>query len=147
MLIRKLLLATVACGIPRTASRRPRRRAPTSGVYLNFGPPAVHYERAPALRVGYVWVPGFWDWRYNRHHWVAGHWVRHRPGYHYHPSRWTQHDGRWRYDRGRWDRPVYRDRDRTASPTIATATSATTTGITAELSSPSDARRREPTPE
>ncbi len=70
--------------------------------YLNFGPPVAPYEVVPPPRVGYVWVPGFWDWRYSRHHWVRGHWVRARPGYYYEPARWIPRDGRYYYRRGGW---------------------------------------------
>jgi len=34
--------------------------------YVNVAPPPVRYEVAPAPRAGYVWVPGFWDWRGKR---------------------------------------------------------------------------------
>jgi hypothetical protein len=84
-------------------------------VYLNFGPPAVRYERAPSPRHGYVWAPGHWDWRGRQHVWVRGHWVRERPGYVYYAPRWYQDGGRWRFERERWDRGerhVYRDGDR-----------------------------------
>ena len=64
----------------------------------------------PAPRRGYVWAPGYWDWRGSRHIWVGGRWVREREGYAYHPHRWVEHDGRWRLERGRWDR-AHRDSD------------------------------------
>ena len=78
--------------------------------YLNFGPPPVRYEVVPAPRAGFIWIPGYWDWRANRHYWVAGHWLRHRPGYHYETARWVEHGGRWAYYRGGW-RGGDRDRD------------------------------------
>lgn len=82
-------------------------------VYLNFGPPPVRYELAPAPRVGFVWVPGYWDWRHGRHFWVGGHWVRNRPGYYYAPARWVDYGGRWQYVRPAWYRG---DRDRDGIP-------------------------------
>lgn len=103
MLIRKLIFATCVAASLASVSTLANARTDV-GVYLNFGPPPVYYERAPAFRVGYVWIPGFWDWRYSRHHWVPGHYARHRPGYVYHQTRWTHHDGRWRHDRGYWGR-------------------------------------------
>ena len=48
------------------------------------------YEVVPAPRVGYVWAPGFWDWRHGRHIWVKGHYERERRGYHWNPTRWEQ---------------------------------------------------------
>jgi hypothetical protein len=71
-------------------------------LVLNFGPPPVQYEVVPAPRYGFVWVPGYWDWRYGRHYWVAGHYVRHRPGYVFQPARWVDYGGRWYYHRPAW---------------------------------------------
>jgi hypothetical protein len=62
----------------------------------------LRYEVVPAPRVGWVWVPGYWDWRNNRHHWVAGHRVRHRPGYYYQPVRWVYRGDRYYYTRPGW---------------------------------------------
>ncbi len=73
---------------------------------VNVGPPALHYEHVPAPRAGLVWVPGYWDWRFERYRWVRGHWTRHRPGYYYEPVRWAGHHGHHYRHGGRW-----RDRD------------------------------------
>lgn len=51
--------------------------------YVNVAPPAV--------RPGYVWVPGYWEVRHNRRHWVEGRYVRHVPAY-YAPARWRDND-------------------------------------------------------
>lgn len=72
--------------------------------YVNVAPPAPLYEVVPAPRVGYVWVPGYWDWRGSRHHWVRGTWVRERPGYYYAPARWVERGGRYHYTRPGWGR-------------------------------------------
>lgn len=61
-------------------------------VYYQPPPPAVIYEPAPAPRAGWVWAPGYWDWRATRYHWVGGHWVRPRPGYVYYRGAWRAHD-------------------------------------------------------
>ena len=74
------------------------------GLYVDIAPPASRYEVVPAPRAGYVWVPGFWDWRGNRHVWARGHWERERRGYFWHPNRWEERDGRWVFEKGRWDR-------------------------------------------
>ncbi len=79
-------------------------------LIVNVGPPALQYEPVVVPRVGYSWVPGYWDWRHGRHYWVTGHYVRHRPGYVYEPARWAEYDGRWRYTRPIW-RPYDRDGD------------------------------------
>ena len=59
---------------------------------MNVAPPPARYEVVPAPRVGFVWVPGYWDWRTNRHYWVRGHYVRERPGYYYHSAGWRHGD-------------------------------------------------------
>ncbi len=84
-------------------------------VFVKIAPPPPRVERVPAPRRGYIWVPGYWDWRGHRHHWVSGVWVRERRGYHYQPHRWVERNGGWYFDRGRWDRdgdgiPDNRDR-------------------------------------
>ena len=106
MMKRKLLLAALAAAsigftaIPASAD---------VGIYLDVAPPAPRYEVVPAPRVGYVWQPGYWQWRDGRHVWARGHWVRERKGYYWHPSRWEQRDGRWAFERGRWDRERWAD--------------------------------------
>ena len=75
-----------------------------SEIIVNVAPPPVRYEVVPAPRVGYVWIPGVWEWRGRRHVWVGGHWVRHRAGYVYAPARWVEHDGRWPYVEPGWNR-------------------------------------------
>lgn len=106
MLKRKLLLAALAVSsiglIPVPASAE-------VGIYLDFAPPASRYEVVPAPRAGYVWQPGYYDWRNGRHVWLRGHWVRERRGYYWHPNRWEQRDGRWSLERGRWDRERWAD--------------------------------------
>ena len=60
--------------------------------FVNIAPPPVYREVVPAPRVGYVWVPGYWDWRRGRYYWVGGTWSRHR---------WHLRDGRY-YRAGGW---------------------------------------------
>jgi hypothetical protein len=85
-------------------------------VYVNTGPPPDRYERAPASRNGYVWSPGYWDWRGNKHVWVKGSSVRERHGYSYEPNRWVERDGRWNLERSRWNQAQRRDSDRDGIP-------------------------------
>lgn len=87
--------------------------AASPNIVVNIGPPPPRVEVVPAPRVGYVWAPGYWDWRGRRHVWVAGHWVRHRPGYAYYSPQWVERDGRWYFERERWARG---DRDRDGIP-------------------------------
>ena len=119
---RKALLAALAVSsiglIPVPASAQ-------VGVYLDIAPPAPRHEVIPAPRDGYVWQPGYWDWRNGRHVWVRGTWMRERPGMYWHPSGWVERDGRWYFNKGRWDREryvyhrgnnPYGDRDRDGGP-------------------------------
>ena len=69
---------------------------------VNFAPPVAPVEYVPAPRAGYVWVPGYYDWRYSRYNWVKGHWERHRPGHHYEPARWDYRNGKYHYRAARW---------------------------------------------
>jgi len=85
-------------------------------VIIGQAPPPPRYERAPPPRVGYIWAPGYWDWRHNRHQWVGGTWIASRPGYIYHQPRWEQHDGRWHRQEARWDRGPNGDRDHDGIP-------------------------------
>ncbi|MEO5881464.1 MAG: hypothetical protein ABIQ06_03535 [Caldimonas sp.] len=82
-------------------------------VDVRVAPPSPRHEVAPAARRGYVWTPGYWDWRRNRHHWVAGTWVRERRGYVYTQPAWVQNGDRWRFNRGAWARG---DRDHDGVP-------------------------------
>ncbi|MGZ5031811.1 MAG: hypothetical protein ACXWAC_01320 [Usitatibacter sp.] len=79
------------------------------GIYLDISPPPPRHEIMPAARPGFVWQPGYWDWRDGRHHWVKGYWVKERRGMYWHPSRWEQRDGKWVLERGRWDRQRWVD--------------------------------------
>jgi len=72
--------------------------------FVNVPPPAPVVEVVPGPRVGYVWVPGFWEWRHGRHVWVRGHYLRHRPGFVYEPARWVERGGHWYYTAPGWRR-------------------------------------------
>ena len=114
---RKLMLAALA-----TASVAWVPLPAAAQVYVEVAPPAPRHEVVPAYRAGYVWSPGYWDWRAGRYVWVRGHWVRERPGMYWHPNRWIERDGHWYFERGRWDRERYAyhrgygDRDRDGIP-------------------------------
>lgn len=111
---RKLLLGVIVASTFSTLA--PSAQAAVE-VYVNVPPPAVRYEVVPSPRAGYVWAPGYWNWRSNRHVWTKGTWQRERAGYYYHPNRWTEREGRWVNERGRWDRSrPMGDRDRDGIP-------------------------------
>jgi hypothetical protein len=104
MKLRKLILATLAtasigaAAIPASAE---------IGIWVNEAPPAPRHEVIPAPRAGYVWEPGYYDYRGHHYAWTEGHWVREKHGMFYHPTHWVQRDGRWTKEGGRWDKERY----------------------------------------
>ena len=112
MNLHKFLLAAL-CGASLVGAAVPVVANAAGGVYFNIAPPTPRYELVPAARRGYVWVPGYWNGRGNRHVWQAGHWERSRAGYAYVQPNWIQRDNRWQLERGGWRRG---DRDRDGVP-------------------------------
>ncbi len=103
-MIRKILLAAMVATSLGTAAIP----ATSAVVYVQTAPPPMRTEVVPSARRGYVWAPGYWNWKNKKHHWVAGSWVRERRGYSYNEPRWVESNGRWSQERARWTR---RDRD------------------------------------
>lgn len=93
----------------------PSMAQPYVSVVISSAPPAPIYERIPGPRHGYVWAPGYWEWRGHRHAWIPGHYIAARPGYVYAPPSWHHRGGRWYMEPSRWNRhgpaPVYAYRD------------------------------------
>jgi hypothetical protein len=85
-------------------------------VVIGQAPPPLRYERVPPPRNGYIWSPGYWDWRSNRHVWIGGNWVAARPGYVYAQPHWVQRQGRWYREQARWNRGPNGDRDHDGVP-------------------------------
>lgn len=79
-------------------------------IIVREAPPQLRVERTPDARRGYLWAPGHWEWKHQRHVWVRGVWLRDRAGYVYQQPAWNEHDGRWQLTRGQWRRGQ-RDRD------------------------------------
>ncbi len=99
------------------AAIRAQARSNDENSLIGVAPPRARYERRPSARSGYVWVPGYWDWRGNRHEWVSGTWIPGRPGYTYSQPRWMQQDGQWYMEQGRWvDARGSNDGDRDGVP-------------------------------
>ncbi|MBL8519616.1 MAG: YXWGXW repeat-containing protein [Betaproteobacteria bacterium] len=100
-LTKKLLLAAATAA---ALSGMPIAQAsPHWSIGINIGPPPLRYEPVPVPRAGYVWVPGYWDWRGQRHVWISGHYLREKRHQHYSPSYWSERGGRWYHAPGRWD--------------------------------------------
>ena len=51
-------------------------------IDIDVAPPAPRVEVIPAPRAGYVWAPGYWEWRDSAHVWIPGRWMGERHGYH-----------------------------------------------------------------
>jgi hypothetical protein len=112
MRLRKSLVVAM-CMASLAGIAAPMTASAEVAVYFNSAPPAVRYEAVPAARHGYVWAPGYWNAKNNRHVWQAGHWERERKGYYYNQSTWVQHDNRWQLQRGSWSQG---DRDHDGVP-------------------------------
>ncbi len=42
----------------------------SSSLDIDVAPPPVRVEVVPPPRVGFVWAPGYWEWREHAHVWV-----------------------------------------------------------------------------
>ena len=69
-----------------------------------IAPPPVRVETVPQPRAGFVWAPGYWDYRGHDHIWVGGRWVHERPGFRWVPDRWEQRGPHWHHAQGHWER-------------------------------------------
>jgi hypothetical protein len=74
------------------------------GIDIDIAPPAQRIEVVPGPRPGYVWAPGYWEYRDRGHVWVPGRWVGERRGYRWVPDRWEQRGPHWHHERGHWER-------------------------------------------
>jgi len=74
------------------------------GIDIDIAPPAPRVEVVPVVRRGYVWAPGYWDYRGREHVWVPGRYIRERHGYHWVPDRWEQRGPHWHRTEGHWER-------------------------------------------
>lgn len=78
-----------------------------NGYYVRTPPPPMRYEvYGAAPGPGYVWTPGYWNYRGNSYAWVGGSWRRPpRAGYRWSPGTWQQHPRNgYRWRDGRWHR-------------------------------------------
>jgi hypothetical protein len=116
MFTRKVLVSVLFAAGMIGAAATPLPSLAAIDVFVNFAPPPPRYERVPELRRGYIWSPGYWDWRGNRHVWVNGVAVRERQGFSYQPRQWVEHDGRWNLQRSQWNQARGRDSDRDGIP-------------------------------
>ena len=73
-------------------------------IDIDVAPPPIRAETMPPPRVGYVWAPGYWEWRGHAHVWVAGRYIVERRGYRWVPDHWEQRGPHWHHERGHWER-------------------------------------------
>jgi hypothetical protein len=100
--ITRVVLAS-AC-LAGSATLAPTLASAGVGIDINIAPPAPQVEVVPGPRPGFVWAPGYWDYRGHGHVWVPGRWVGERRGYHWVPDRWDQRGPNWHHERGHWER-------------------------------------------
>jgi hypothetical protein len=74
------------------------------GLSIVVAPPEPRAEVVPGPRAGWVWAPGYWEWRGRAHVWVPGHWIRERRGYHWVADVWVHNGPQWVFQRGHWER-------------------------------------------
>ena len=66
-------------------------------------PPLLNYEQAPCLEEGYLWTPGYWNWRGAGFYWVPGAWVQPpRVGLLWTPGYWAFMGGIYLFHAGYW---------------------------------------------
>jgi hypothetical protein len=73
-------------------------------IDIDIQPPVARVEVMPPPRAGFVWAPGYWDWRGHEHVWVAGNWMPERRGFHWVPAHWNQRGPHWHFEPGHWAR-------------------------------------------
>ena len=73
-------------------------------IDVDVAPPTPRVEVVPPARAGYVWGPGYWEYRGHKHVWVAGRWMREHRGMHWDPAHWEQRGTHWHLERGHWER-------------------------------------------
>lgn len=80
--------------------------APAGGYYgdVAVAPPPDRVVIAPAVRLGYVWAPGYWNWNGRQHVWVDGRYMRERKGYHWRAAHWDHRGSRYHFEQGHWER-------------------------------------------
>lgn len=66
-------------------------------------PPPPRAE-AVEVRPGFIWIPGYYEWRGNQYAWVSGRWEQERSNERWLPGRWERHGNHWSWRQGGWHR-------------------------------------------
>ena len=101
MIARKIVLAALIAAPLFVAQSA---NAQSFDIRIGTPPPPPRVVVTPAPRPGYIYAPGYWNWRGGRHVWNEGHWERQRRGYHYAEPVWDRDGDRYGLRRGRWVR-------------------------------------------
>ncbi|HXO20987.1 MAG TPA: hypothetical protein VOA87_13815 [Thermoanaerobaculia bacterium] len=74
------------------------------GVRVGFAPPPFRHEAVIVTPgPGYVWLPGYYDWRDSNYFWVEGRWEQPpRRGAIWVAPRYVRRHGTFYYHRGHW---------------------------------------------
>jgi hypothetical protein len=93
-----ILGLSLAAGV----SAMPAVAASPSEIINRTPPPPQREEAAPQPKNGFVWSPGFWEWRGTGYKWSPGEWIKERRGHQWQPYGWQERDGRWHFVHGGW---------------------------------------------
>ena len=74
---------------------------PPNDHHPHQAPPPPRNE-TPAMKAGFAWVPGRWDWKNDQWAWVDGHWERERAGKKWRPAQWQNQSDTWVLVDGDW---------------------------------------------
>lgn len=86
---------------------------PSAGVVVYDAPPSPPPRRHVAVRPGYIWIEGRYDYNGGRYVWRDGYYERERRGHVYRPGRWQRQGRGHVWVDGRWDaRGSQQSRDR-----------------------------------
>ena len=69
-----------------------------------IAPPPPRLVVAPALRPGWIWSAGYWNWTGSAYVWIDGAWLAERAGLTFIPAHWVHSHGGWQFVGGSWIR-------------------------------------------
>ena len=74
-------------------------------IAIDIAPPGLRVEVRPhSPGLGYVWVPGYWNWTGERYAWVGGRYAIPPRGRYWAPEHYRRHHHHWDYYEGHWRR-------------------------------------------
>jgi hypothetical protein len=98
----RILILGVSLSLAAGASAMPVMAASPSEIINRTPPPPERIEAEPEARKGFVWSPGFWEWRGTGYRWAPGEWVKEKRGHRWQPYGWEERDGRYHFVHGAW---------------------------------------------